>query len=395
MLSREDFYMIKEMKEQGAHLVDIANKVGCSERTVRRYLALPAPNTGRRKVPRTSKLDPFRSIIDQYIQQDIWNAEVIFQKIRELGYTGGSTLVRMYVNPKRPLRASKSTVRYETDPGMQLQHDWGETFTVIAGDRCKVDIAVNCLGYSRRFHAWCTDSQDAEHTYESIVQALRYFGGVTRTVLVDNQKSAVLHHPRDGKVVFNEGFLDLAKHYGFSPRACKPRRARTKGKVERMVGYVKQHFFQRYRSFENIAHLNQQMELWLSGHADKRKLRKFAGQTPAERFEHERAALQAMPPSDFDTSYSDLRKVAWDGYIDVRGNRYSVPSELCGQAVSLRIGLDGDLRVLDTSGSVVARHRLSGKTEGWQSQPAHHAALWQQTTTKVEQRSLHRYEEVL
>lgn len=394
MLSREDFYMIKEMREQGAHLVDIAHKVGCSERTVRRYLALPSPKTGRRKTPRASKLDPFRHIVDQYIQQDIWNAEVIFQKLRELGYTGGATLVRMYVNPKRPLRASKSTVRFETDPGVQLQHDWGETPTVIAGDRCKVNLAVNCLGYSRRFHVWCTDSQDAEHTYESIVQAFRYFGGVTRTVLVDNQKSAVLRHPQDGNVVFNDGFLDLAKHYGFSPKACKPRRARTKGKVERMVGYVKQHFFQRYRSFESLAHVNQQLELWLSGHADKRKLRKFADQSPAERFEQERPALQRLPPSDFDTSYSDLRKVAWDGYIDVRGNRYSVPAELCGQAVSLRISLDGELRVFDIHGSVVARHRLSGKTEGWQSQPAHHAPLWQQAT-QVEQRSLHRYEEVL
>lgn len=394
MLSREDFYMIKEMKEQGAHLVDIAHKVGCSERTVRRHLALPSPKNGRRKVPRPSKLDPYRQIIDQYIQQDIWNGEVIFQKLRELGYTGGSTLVRMYINPKRPLRASKSTVRYETDPGMQLQHDWGETMTIIGGDRCKVNIAVNCLGYSRRFHAWCTDSQDAEHTYESIVLAFRYFGGVTRTVLVDNQKSAVLHHPRDGKVVFNEGFLDLAKHYGFSPRACKPRRARTKGKVERMVGYVKDNFFQGHRRFESFAHLNQQLELWLTGYTDKRKLRKFAGQSPAERFEQERAALQGLPPTDFDTSYCDLRKVAWDGYIDVRGNRYSVPGELCGQAVSLRISLDGELRVFDMNSTVVARHRLSSKTQGWQSQPTHHAQLWQQTT-KVEQRSLHHYEEVL
>jgi transposase len=394
MLSREDFYMIKEMKEQGAHLVDIAHKVGCSERTVRRYLALPAPKTGRRKAPRTSKLDPYRQVIDQYIQQDIWNGEVIFQKLRELGYTGGSTLVRMYINPKRPLRASKSTVRFETDPGVQLQHDWGETHTLIGADRCKINLAVNSLGYSRRFHVWCTDSQDAEHTYESIVQAFRYFGGVTRTVLVDNQKSAVLRHPLDGNVVFNEGFLDLARHYGFSPKACKPRRARTKGKVERMVGYIKQHFFQRYRSFESMAHLNQQLELWLTGHADKRKLRKFAGQTPAERFEQERAALQGLPPTDFDTSYCDLRKVAWDGYIDVRGNRYSVPGELCGQAVSLRISLDGELRVFDINGTVVARHRLSGKTEGWQLQPTHHAALWQQTT-QVEQRSLHHYEEVL
>ncbi len=65
MLSREDFYMIKQLRKEGAHIVDIAHRLGCSERTVRRYLALPAPKTGRRNQPRGSKLDPFKSFIDQ------------------------------------------------------------------------------------------------------------------------------------------------------------------------------------------------------------------------------------------------------------------------------------------------------------------------------------------
>lgn len=43
MLSREDFYMIKKMRKQGAYIVDIATQVGCSERTVRRYLKYPEP----------------------------------------------------------------------------------------------------------------------------------------------------------------------------------------------------------------------------------------------------------------------------------------------------------------------------------------------------------------
>ena len=83
---------------------------------------------------------------------------------------------------------------------------------------------------------------DAEHTYESLIRAFEWFGGVPRQVWVDNQKSAVLSHV-PGAVRFNERFKQLACHYGFVPKACRPYRARTKGKVERMVGYVKQHFF--------------------------------------------------------------------------------------------------------------------------------------------------------
>tara|TARA_R110002110_G_scaffold267664_2_gene483488 strand:- start:127 stop:318 length:192 start_codon:yes stop_codon:yes gene_type:complete len=58
------------------------------------------------------------------------------------------------IQPKRALRPSKQTVHFVTQPGFQLQHDWGGIVTVIASQRCKVNFTVNTLGYSRRFHAW-------------------------------------------------------------------------------------------------------------------------------------------------------------------------------------------------------------------------------------------------
>lgn len=393
MLSREDFFMIKQLRRQGAYLVDIAHQIGCSERTVKRMLALPTPPTGRPKKPRPSKLDAYKTFIDQQLASGVWNAVVLLQQLREQGYTGSGSILRAYIQPKRALRPSKQTVRFETAPGQQLQHDWGELFTQVAGTRCKVYIAVNTLGHSRRFHAWAALSQDAEHTYESLVRAFRYFGGVPREVLVDNQKSAVLLHRPGEELRFNEGFLQLAGHYGFAPRACRPYRARTKGKVERMVGYVKHHFFQRYRHFESLAHLNQLLEGWLTEHADLRILRQF-DQSPASRFAQEGPALQGLPPADFDTSYYDLRKVGWDGYIDVRGNRYSVPAAYCGQGVSIRIGLDDQLRVYDQGDVLIASHTLRQRHDGWLSEPAHHRALWQQVA-KVQQRPLSCYEEVL
>ena len=101
-------------------------------------------------------------------------------------------MLRYYVQPKRKMRPSKRTVRFETQPGYQLQHDWGEVEVEVAGQRCKVNFAVNTLGFSRRFHVFAAPKQDAEHTYKSLVRAFRYFGGCVKTVLVDNQKAAVL-----------------------------------------------------------------------------------------------------------------------------------------------------------------------------------------------------------
>jgi hypothetical protein len=257
----------------------------------------------------------------------------------------------------------------------------------------KVHFIVNELGYSRRFHFWCTDSEDAEHTYEGLIRSFEYFGGVTTEVLVDNQKSAVLEASNTGHPKFNERFVDLALQYGFSPRACKPYRARTKGKDERMVGYIKQNFFVRYRRFESWAHLNQLAEQWLREEADLR-LQGTVKEIVAERFERERPFLRPLPQTRYDTSYFEYRQAAWDGYIEVRGNRYSVPASVAGQRVRVRIGLDGLLRIYQGE-SLIASHTLKSRQAGWSTQPEHRAEMWKTTLPQVEQRSLVVYEEVL
>jgi hypothetical protein len=282
-------------------------------------------------------------------------------------------------------------VRFETKPGEQLQTDWGEVEVELAGKTTRVYFEVNQLGYSRRFHFWCTDKADAEHTYEGLIRSLEYFGGVPAEVLVDNQKSAVLKPANSGQPTFNERFLDLCGHYGFNPRACRPYRARTKGKDERMVGYIKQHFFVRYRKFESWAHLNQLAEIWLKEEADRR-VHGTVKEVVGERFERERPALNPLPPRRYDTAYLEVRQVGWDGYVDVSGNRYSVPTRLNGQTVTVRIGLDDSLRVYQGE-DLLARHTLQDKSQGWGTIPEHHAALWKETT-QVEQRSLTIYAEV-
>ena len=90
-----------------------------------------------------------------------------------------------------------------------------------------------------------------------------------------------------------------------------------------MVGYLKQHFFVRYRAFESWAHLNQLAEQWLSAEADQR-LQGTVKEIVAERFVRELPFLHRLPSVRYDTAYRESRRVSWDGYVDVRGNRYSV-----------------------------------------------------------------------
>jgi len=393
MIRKEDFAVMEALHERGIFQKDIAEQLRVHPKTVSRALQRQgAPE--RERVKRGSKLDVHKEQVDQLLAEGVWNARVILRELQADGYEGSYTILLEYIHPKRVLRPpSRGTVRFETEPGKQLQSDWGEVVVETAGQMRKVHFIVNELGYSRRFHFWCTDREDAEHTYEGLIRSFEYFGGVTEEVLVDNQKSAVLEASHTGQPKFNERFVDLALQYGFTPRACRPYRARTKGKDERMVGYIKQNFFVRYRRFESWAHLNQLAEKWLKEEADRR-LQGTVKEVVAERFERETPFLKPLPPMRYDTSYLEYRQAAWDGYIEVRGNRYSVPATLAGQRVRVRVGLDGLLRIYQGE-HLMASHTLQSRQSGWSTLAEHRAEMWKTTLPQVEPRSLAVYEEVL
>ena len=392
MLRREEWFMMQDQIEKGVYLIDIAADLGVHPRTVRRALQRGGPPPGKRPHARHSKLDPYKAAVDRLLQAGVWNAVVIWREIATLGYTGRGSILRDYIRPKRVLRPSRATVRFETAPGQQLQHDWTEVWTCLAGERQKLYVAVNTLGYSRRFHCWAALRADAEHTYESLIRAFEWFGGVPTEVLVDNQKAAVIEHRHGEAVTYHPRFLDLADQYGFRPRACRPYRARTKGKDERMVRYLKEHFFVRYQAFDSLAHLNQQAEQWLVNEADQR-VHGTVKEVVAVRFQREQPQLQPLPVHRFDTSYVEPRVVAWDGYVDVRGNRYSVPAALCGQSVTVRLTLEGQVSIWDRQGQCVAVHPHRPAAYGWSTVPAHQAALWPPAVV-VERRDLAVYDEV-
>lgn len=391
MLRREEWMMIQELRDKGAYIKDIAAELGVHPKTVSRALARGGAPSGKRPRARRSKLDPYKATVDRLLGEGVWNAVVVLRLLQAQGYDGGVSILKDYIRPKRALRPSRATVRFETGPGVQLQHDWGQVETLIAGERCRVHFAVNTLGYSRRFHFMAAPCEDAEHTYESLVRAFEWFGGAPAEVLVDNQKATVITHRVGEAVRFNPRFLDLAGHYGFRARACRPYRARTKGKDERMVGYVKHHFFLRYRAFDDLAHLNRLAEHWLLEEADRR-VHGTVKEVVAERFAREAPHLVPLPAVRFDTAYLEHRFAAFDGYIDVNGNRYSVSDALCGQRLRVRIALDGQLTVYGPEGEVLAVHAPRSVGKGWSTVPDHHERLWREALA-VERRDLAVYEE--
>lgn len=138
MLKKEDYAVINVLRKRGVYLKDIAAELEVHPRTIKRALERGGAPSGERKVG-PSKLGPYKAKVDKLLEEGVWNSIVILREIQALGYEGGSTMLRLYIQPKRVLRSSgRATVRFETEPGKQLQSDWGEIVVEIGGARHKV-----------------------------------------------------------------------------------------------------------------------------------------------------------------------------------------------------------------------------------------------------------------
>jgi len=228
---------------------------------------------------------------------------------------------------------------------------------LIAGERIKVYFFVLTLGFSRRNYVRAFTNERLESWLAGMEGAFRHFGGVTEVVLLDNSKPLVTSHDvKTREVVFSEHFKAFAKHWGFTPRACAPYRARTKGKDERGVGYVKRNAIAG-REFAPWADLEAHLERWMREIADVR-VHGTTEERPIDRFERERAALRPIDGKPSFVQVREFRRVVHtDLCVELDTNRYSVPWQHIGNEVTVRVR-DGVVTV-HYAGAEIARHPAS------------------------------------
>jgi transposase len=253
---------------------------------------------------------------------------------------------------------ARATIRFETPPGHQLQIDFGERRIAIGGLATKVFLFVATLGFSRRMHVRAFRNERQESWLEGLESTFRHFGGVTSEVLFDNDRGLVSRHEvATREVTFNAKFLAFARHWGFRPRACAPYRARTKGKDERGVGYVKRNAIAGHR-FDSVETLQAHLLRWMREVADVR-VHGTTGELPMQRFElSEAAALKPLAARAPFLQVRELsRRVHTDACIELDTNRYSVPWKLIGEAVTVVV-CEREVQVL-YAGEQVACHAQS------------------------------------
>ena len=307
METPEDVAQMLRLKAAGLSIKHIARKMGCSRNTVRRYLRADGWVAYKRPV-RESVLRGLESWLGERLQRHRGNADVVRQDLeREHGIVVSLRTVERAVEPlRRELRAADvATVRFETAPGEQLQIDFGEVTVPIAGERVKVHLFVATLGYSRRPYVAVFEHERQAAWFGGMEGAFHHFGGRPRELLLDNARPLVsLHDARTREVRFNDRFHAFCRYWDLVPKACAPYRARTKGKDERGVGYVKRNAIAGH-SFASFPALEAHLAWWMREVADVR-IHGTTGEVPLVRFQAKEAA--ALRPLEGRTSFQPIRE---------------------------------------------------------------------------------------
>jgi transposase len=304
MVSYEEYMQIKILHKQGKSLRAIATEMNCSVNTVRKYLSGEVAPKYPLRVRRESRITPFETYLRERVAAaapDWIPATVLWREIEQKGYIGSERTVRTFVATLRPVRAPDPLVRFETAAGDQMQVDWIE-FRRRKGAGLFAFVAT--LGYSRATYVEFVSDMRLDTLLACHANCFVWFGGVPGRALYDNMKTVVLERDAYGPKQhrFQPGFMDFAGHYGFRPELCRPYRAKTKGKVERMNGYIRRSFYvplvARLKSVGlelDVVTANTEVWRWLREVAHRR-LHGTTKLQPGEQLIVERCSLQSLPP---------------------------------------------------------------------------------------------------
>lgn len=361
----------------------IAGELGVSVNTVRRYLR-GAPAGVQTRPDRAALSDEQRALAGTLWRTTAQgNAVVVRDLLAQAGVRASlRTVQRAVEQVRRETRVREAaTARFETPPGQQLQVDFGERRVRIGGVEQTVYFFVAALGYSRRMYVRAGLSQRQDEWKLGLEAALGHFGGRPQMVVVDNAKALILEHS-PGHVRVHPAFDAYCRDRGMAVFACQPYRARTKGKVESGVKYVKRNAIAG-REFADFAALERHIARWLED-ADQRT-HGTTHERPAERFAAaERDALRPLHDPRLQVTAQRLRRtVANDCFVDVDTVRYSVPHRLA--RVVVEVGTTADEVVIFHRGQEVARHRRSHERHARVSEPAHFDGLARRAWTATQE----------
>ncbi|MFH1484561.1 MAG: IS21 family transposase [Chloroflexota bacterium] len=355
MITMEAWTTIRYLHAQGKGKKTIARELGVSRNTVRRALARPGPPRYQRPPRPNQQVAPFEEAIRSMRKQGLIGSRIL-REMKQRGYGGSRSALYSFLGRLKAEEPDPRTcLRYETEPGQQAQFDWSPYTVELGGVLTRVVVFSSVLGYSRRKHFSASLDARQDSIYGAVEEGFWHFGGSTRQILVDNDRSFVLD-ARPEHFRWNPHFLELCGHYSVQPIACRVRNPRGKGKVENPFRYLENQYIKGscWRDFghfcEGLARFEaEDVDLQVHGTTRER---------PVDRFQREIPYLVPLPEGRFVGSHEELRKVSWDCLVPFRGNKYGVPSLYAGKRVWVRTVQGHTIKIHNQKGDLIASHIL-------------------------------------
>ena len=351
----------------------IARQLGVHHSTVERVLSEAGVERERRRPRRPSMLDPYLGFITETLEHfPTLTAARLFDMVKARGYRGGPDHFRHRIAELRPRRPREAYLRLRTLPGEQAQVDWAHFGKLTVGRAERPLMAfVLVLSYSRHAFVRFYLNASLANLVRGHVEAFNALGGNVRKILYDNMRSVVLERRGDA-IRFHPTLLELAAHYRFEPRPVALARGNEKGRVERLIRFIRTSFFGA-RRFRDLDDLNVQVDEWCRTRAAERPCPEDPRRTVAEVFAEERPHLLALPANPFPREERVEVRVGKTPYVRFDGNDYSIPHRFVGRTLVVSATLK-TVRVLRAT-TVLATHRRSFDRGQQIEDPAHIEAL--------------------
>ena len=300
------------------------------EVTLAAVLGPPPPPPGK-----PSRLLPFRPVIDELLETGVEKRAIYQRLVDSHGFDGSYSALCRFVAKVRP-RDKDITVRIETPPGEQAQVDFGSVGKILdpkTGKLCSAYAFVMTLSYSRHMYVEFVFDQTIATWISCHLNAIAFFGGCPKEIVVDNLKAAIIQHAIEDPILC-EPYRKMARHYGFLIHPCRPRTPQHKGKVENGVHYVKRNLVGG-SDFHDLRDANEKAIAWCLNRAGLRD-HGTTREQPLNRFrETEQALLLPLPSEPFELRSVQTAKVQRDCHVVFEGSYYSVSHKYVGMLVDV------------------------------------------------------------
>ncbi len=373
MINEEDLenilsQVLEDIKAKGNKIVlsQISKETGVTRAVLRRWQAngyhiIPYKKRGR--TIGASKLASFAPVIDDFLKKGVTNVEVIIESLKTKNYSGGKTIIYDYIRahqnlipaPRRIVVAPQENRgrRYYTGPGDCFQMDWG--FINVEDEQGNkwqsACFAMVCHHCGFQYIEFFSNAKQ-ENLFIGMIHAFMVMG-IPKRVLTDNMKSVVNKRDSIGTPIYNLAYDEFQKTIGFKTDLCKVAHPFTKGKVERLVQYVKQNFIIG-KKFYNVTDLNRQAFEWsMKNNTTEKRISDFIAID-----EHmNREFFNSLPDKKTLLAYlAPIRSISFDGFVNYEGRRYGVPYSYVKKTARVMRKNESLYILDDETGNILTRH---------------------------------------